>query len=225
MPLETASAADALAQATEELGLVFQAGQVAQLLGHLHLLERWNKVYNLTAIRNPSEMLRQHLVDSLSVINPLRMHLSSRSAGKVLDVGSGAGFPGLTIAISEPGLKVICVDSVGKKVSFLRQVLAELGIKNASAEHARIETIPPLDCDVITSRAFASLQDFTRLTEPHLAIDGVWMAMKGRHPDEEIAALPATVEVFHVEQLRPPGLEGERCLIWMRRRQAQIPHG
>ncbi len=210
-----------LEQAAHELGIDLQPKQIEQLLGHLALLGRWGKVYNLTAIREPGEMLRQHLIDSLAAIPPLRHRLQQRdktSAAKVLDVGSGAGFPGLTIAIAMPETEVVCVDSVGKKAGFIRQAIAELGVGQARAEHARIEDLKPIGADIITSRAFASLADFIRLTRSHLAPRGAWMALKGRHPDPEIAALPDEIEVFHVEQLHPPGLAGERCLVWMRSR-------
>ncbi|WP_418317832.1 16S rRNA (guanine(527)-N(7))-methyltransferase RsmG [Piscinibacter sakaiensis] len=218
MPLESAAAQ--LEQAADKLGISLDSRQIGQLVGHIDLLAKWNKAYNLTAVRDPADMVRQHLVDSLAIVPPLRRHLQAASGDEsatLVDVGSGAGFPGLTIAIALPACQVTCVDSVGKKVGFIRQVIAELGLQNARALHARIEDLSPLAADVITSRAFASLNDFTRLTRSHLSEGrGTWMAMKGRRPDDELAALPAAVDVFHVEHLHPPDLDGERCLVWMR---------
>ena len=191
------------------------APQADQLLAYLDLLAKWNKVYNLTAIRDPLQMLTQHLADSLAVIAPLRRHLGERSAS-LLDVGSGGGLPGVVIAVMQPGCQVTCVDAVAKKASFIRQVAGELGLSNLHAVHARVEQMDAAGFDLITSRAFASLDDFTRLTAGKLAAEGVWLAMKGRRPDEEIAALPVSVKVFHVEHLTVPGLDAERCLVWMR---------
>ena len=182
------------------------------------LLARWNATYNLTAVRDPAEMRVQHLADCLAVVEPLRRQLGQRAA-RLLDVGSGGGLPGVVLAVADANWDVTCVDAVGKKAAFIRQVAAELALPNLHAEHARVEALkkaPPFD--VIASRAFASLADFVRLTRPLLAADGVWMAMKGKRPDDEIAALPADTEVFHVEPLAVPGLDAERCLVWMRPR-------
>ena len=188
---------------------------MAALTGYLDLLERWNATYNLTAIRERQEMLAQHLADCLAVLPALQQHAASRPIS-VLDVGSGGGLPGVVIAILMPTWQVTCVDAVAKKAAFVRQVAGTLGLANLQVLHARVEALQSLRCDVIVSRAFASLADFVRLT-PHLrAANGVWLAMKGRVPDAEIAALPTDIEVFHVEQLQVPGLSAQRCLIWMR---------
>jgi 16S rRNA (guanine527-N7)-methyltransferase len=136
---------------------------------------------------------------------------------RLLDVGSGGGLPGVLIAVLCPGLQVSCVDTVGKKAAFIRQVGAELGLRNLRAEHARVEQLPGR-YDLITSRAFATLADFVALTRERLMPEGLWLAMKGKRPDEEIAALTTDVEVFHVEPLAVPGLDAERCLVWMRLR-------
>ncbi|WP_374315459.1 16S rRNA (guanine(527)-N(7))-methyltransferase RsmG [Aquabacterium sp.] len=194
-------------------------GQVAGLLGYVEMMSRWNKTYNLTAVRDPQDMLRLHLLDSLVVRAPLWRHLGEQPSA-VLDVGSGGGLPGVVLAITMRQLEVTCVDAVAKKTAFVRQVAAELKLPNLRAQHARVETLPAKPWPVITSRAFASLLDFVSLTRGLLAPGGVWMAMKGKVPDEEIAALPSGVEVFHVEQLRVPGLDAERCLVWMRDTQA-----
>lgn len=200
-----------------QLGLSLDDTRLGQLLAYLALIARWNRVYNLTAVRDPQEMLTQHLLDSLAAVPPLRRHTGGAPA-RVLDVGSGAGLPGVVFAIACPELQVTCVDTVAKKATFIRQVAAELGLRHLRAEHARIETLAPARADVVTSRAFASLQDFVSLTEAHLAPGSVWLAFKGKAPTEEIATLPATVEVFHVEQLDVPGLQAERCLVWLRPR-------
>jgi 16S rRNA (guanine527-N7)-methyltransferase len=202
--------------AAAAVGVPLDDGTAERLLRYLALLQRWNATYNLTAVRDPEEMLVQHLFDCLAVIAPLRRQLPG--AGRLLDVGSGGGLPGVVIAAVCADVQVTCVDTVGKKAAFIRQASAELALPNLRAEHARVEALKQAPFDVITSRAFASLADFTRLTRHLLAPTGVWMAMKGKRPDEEIAALPAGVDVFHVEQLNVPGLNADRCLVWMRPR-------
>lgn len=191
--------------------------QVSQLLDYLDLIAKWTQVYNLTAVRDPAEMLTHHLLDSLAVITPLRRHLTSAglSRASLLDVGSGAGLPGVVIAVCCPEVAVSCVDTVAKKAAFIRQAALSLKLANLAGIHARVETISQ-PFDVICSRAFASLHDFTQWSVGALASAGIWLAMKGKHPADEIAALPASVEVFHVEQLAVPGLAAERCIVWMR---------
>lgn len=205
-----------LAAGIRALGLDLAPPQRGQLLDHLDLMQKWTRVYNLTAVRDPQQMLAQHLLDSLAVVAPLRRHTGGAPAA-LLDVGSGAGLPGVVIAICCPELKVDCVDTVAKKAAFVRQVAATLRLPNLRGLHERVERLAG-PYDVITSRAFASLPDFVSWSVAALAPQGVWMAMKGRHPEEEIAALPPEVEMFHVEQLRVPNLDAERCLVWMRRR-------
>ncbi len=160
-------------------------------------------------------LLTHHLLDSLAVLPALRRHLAGRAA-RVLDVGSGGGLPGVVLALMQPELSVTCVDTVGKKASFIRQVAGDMKLRNLVAEHARVEALRLPAFDVVTSRAFASLGDFTRLTRALVGPQGVWMAMKGKLPTEEMAALPAECDVFHVEQLAVPGLDAERCLLWIR---------
>jgi 16S rRNA (guanine527-N7)-methyltransferase len=183
---------------------------------YLSLLAKWNSAYNLTAVRDPAKMRVQHLADCLAVVEPLRGRLGIDKPVRLLDVGSGGGLPGVVLAIAEPAWDVTCVDAVGKKAAFIRQVAAELELPNLHAEHARVERLHAPLFDVITSRAFASLADFTRLTDALLAPAGIWMAMKGKRPDDELAALPPNVTAFHVEPLAVPGLQAERCLVWMR---------
>lgn len=192
--------------------------QVGQLLDYLDLIAKWTKVYNLTAVRDPAEMMTHHLLDSLAAIAPLRRHLQQAGLGqgaRLLDVGSGAGLPGVVIAVCCPAVAVTCVDTVAKKAAFIKQAALALKLPNLTGLHARVETITQ-PFDVICSRAFASLADFTQWSAAALAPQGVWMAMKGKHPADEIAALPTTAEVFHVEQLAVPGLAAERCLLWLR---------
>lgn len=189
-----------------------------RLLAYLDLISRWNRVYNLTAVRDPQEMLVQHLLDSLAVVQPLSEALAKQSGdagSRVLDVGSGAGLPGVVIAILRPQLTVVCVDAVAKKARFIQQVATELGLRRLQAQHTRIEDLQLPAFGVVTSRAFASLLDFVTLTRRQLAPGGVWMAMKGKAPEEEIAALPADVNVTAVQQLQVPGLDAQRCLVWM----------
>ncbi|OGB32718.1 MAG: 16S rRNA (guanine(527)-N(7))-methyltransferase [Burkholderiales bacterium RIFCSPLOWO2_12_FULL_61_40] len=199
-------------------GLELNDAQIAGLLAYLDLIQKWTKVYNLTAVRDPAEMLTHHLLDSLAVIVPLRRRLAPLAlpAVRLLDVGSGAGLPGVVIAICCPDITVHCVDTVGKKAAFIQQVAVALKLPNLRGVHARVENLTDT-YQVVSSRAFASLVDFTQWSGAALAEEGVWMGMKGKHPADEIAALPATVSVFHVEQLVVPGLDAERCIVWMRK--------
>ncbi len=213
MPPERAN----LTEGAAALGVALDDRQVDTLLGFLALLTKWNRVYNLTAVRDPSEMLVQHLLDSLTAVVPLR-RWAADAPQRVLDVGSGAGLPGFVIATLMPALDVTCVDAVGKKASFIRQAAVELGIRNLHAAHSRVEALTGQRFDLITSRAFATLADFVALTRDRLAPDGVWLAMKGKTPSDEITALASEIEVFHVEQVQVPGLDAERCLVWMRKR-------
>lgn len=210
-----------LEQAARALGLSLDDRQLTGLLRYLDLLKRWNAVYNLTAVREPDRMLRQHLVDCLAVVPALQRTLAARPGGagqqRLLDVGSGGGLPGVVLALVDPGLQVTCVDAVAKKAGFVRQVAAELGLPNLRAEHARVEALDASSpFDIISSRAFASLLDFVTLTRPLLAPGGAWLAMKGAKPDDEMAALPTDIDVFHVEPLAVPGLDARRCIVWMR---------
>jgi 16S rRNA (guanine527-N7)-methyltransferase len=204
-----------LRQGLAALSLELADAQVGQLLAYLDLIQKWTKVYNLTAVRDPQEMLTHHLLDSLAVIAPLRKQLHGLTDVRLLDVGSGAGLPGVVIAVCCPDIKVDCVDTVGKKAAFIQQAAVQLKLSNLRGVHARVESLTD-KYTVISSRAFASLVDFTTWSRQALAEQGVWMGMKGKHPADEIAALPAEVKVFHVEQLSVPGLEAERCILWMR---------
>ncbi|MDP1688161.1 MAG: 16S rRNA (guanine(527)-N(7))-methyltransferase RsmG [Hydrogenophaga sp.] len=205
----------------QSLQLALDARQVDLLLDYLGLLQKWNKVYNLTAVRDPAEMMTHHLLDSLAAIKPLLQQVGDRPV-KLLDVGSGGGLPGVVIAIACPQIGVTCVDTVAKKAAFIQQAAATLKLPNLRGLHARVESLNALSgqgFDVVCSRAFASLVDFTNWSQAALNPGGVWMAMKGKHPGDELATLASEageVEVFHVEQLRVPGLDADRCIVWMR---------
>lgn len=208
----------ALLAGLRELGLSLTDAQVDQLLAYQDLIAKWNKVYNLTAVRDPQEMLRHHLLDSLAAISPL-LRQTGGQAVKLMDVGSGGGLPGVVIAITCPQIEVHCVDTVLKKATFIQQVAASLKLPNLRGIHARVESLKAEEgsgYDVVCSRAFASLVDFTTWSRSALKPGAVWMAMKGKHPVDELAALPADVSVFHVEQLVVPGLDAERCIVWLR---------
>jgi 16S rRNA (guanine527-N7)-methyltransferase len=206
-----------------ELGL--DATLADRLLDYLALLVKWNGVYNLTAVREPAAMLRQHLLDSLSIVAPLAARLAQRDgapAGRIVDVGSGAGLPGIVLALAWPRADVVLVEPVGKKAAFLRQCQGELALTNLHVEATRVESLGAPEAgqapDLVVCRAFASLADFAtaidRLVGPHTLI----AAMKGAAPDDEIAALPADWAVTEVLPLRVPDLDVTRHLVLMRRR-------
>ncbi len=207
----------ALQSGAQALGLELTDAQIDQLLEFLALLQKWNKVYNLTAVRDPQEMLTHHLLDSLAAVAPLRRQVATLGQGvRLLDVGSGGGLPGVVFAICCPDVDVSCVDTVGKKAAFIQQAAVALQLRNLHGLHARVETLTT-PFDIISCRAFASLPDFVVWSRAALAAPhGVWLAMKGKRPDDEVAALPPDVQVFHVEPLTVPGLDAERCIVWMR---------
>ena len=203
-----------LRSGAQALGLVLTDAQIQHLLDYAALIQKWNKVYNLTALRDPADMLTHHLLDSLTAIAPLRRHTQGQPI-QVLDVGSGGGLPGVVLAICMPELNVSCVDTVAKKAAFVQQVAVSLKLPNLRGLHARVESLTD-PYQVICSRAFASLPDFVTWSRSALSEGGVWMAMKGKHPQGEIDALPTDVQVFHVEPLTVPGLDVERCMVWMK---------
>jgi 16S rRNA (guanine527-N7)-methyltransferase len=203
----------------QALDLALGDAQVAALLDYVDLIQKWTRVYNLTAVRDPQDMLTHHLLDSLAVVRPLRQQLATLGHGesvRVLDVGAGAGLPGVVLAICCPSMTVHCVDTVAKKAAFVQQAAVSLKLPRLHGIHARVESLTE-PYDVVCSRAFASLVDFTQWSVGALAPQGVWMAMKGKHPQAELLALDPAVQVFHVEPLQVPGLDAERCLVWMRR--------
>ena len=193
------------------LALPLGAGQQERLLQYLVLLEKWNQVYNLTAVRDLTKMVGAHLLDSLSVVPFL-------SGENVLDVGSGAGLPGIPIAVAKPQCEVTLLDSNHKKAAFLRQAVAELALGNTNVVCERVESwVAPKGFDVIISRAFSDLGEFASLTGRLLASSGVIAAMKGLHPFEELERLPAGFRVKEVRALQVPGLEAERHLVLIER--------
>jgi 16S rRNA (guanine527-N7)-methyltransferase len=214
---------DELATGATQLGLSLSEAQLDTLLQYAAMLLKWNQVYNLTAIRSPAEVLTHHLLDSLAAVQPLRRYLETQglSDAAVLDVGSGGGLPGIVLTIACPELRVTCVDTVSKKAAFIQQAAIQLPRQvmggRLASRHARVESLDT-PFDVVCSRAFASLPDFTQWSSKALKPGGAWMAMKGQVPDAEIAALPAGIEVFHVEQLAVPSLEAQRCIVWLRDR-------
>jgi 16S rRNA (guanine527-N7)-methyltransferase len=213
------------------LGLDLPEGAEAKLLAYLALLDKWNRVYNLTAVRDTERMVSHHLLDSLAAVPVFDGVLTRASRSSqpsplegeeanvmptinVLDVGSGGGLPGIPLAISRPELQVTLIDSIAKKTAFLLQAKAELGLKNLNVVTGRVEDYRPgAGFDVITSRAFSDLKEFVTLTRHLLNPTGQWLAMKGLMPHEEVASLPDWVRVSANHALVVPGLEATRHLI------------
>jgi 16S rRNA (guanine527-N7)-methyltransferase len=209
-----------LTEACRALELPITDAQQDKLLRYVEQMQRWNRTYNLTAVRDAGQMLVQHVFDSLAVVRPIE---SAIGAGplKIMDVGSGGGLPGVVLAILHEQWQVQCVDAVDKKMSFVRQMSGALSLPNLQATHARVETLPLANCDVVVSRAFASLSDFANLAGLHVREEGTLLAMKGRNPEDEIATLHAqgVWQVHRIETLQVPELDAQRCLVWMRRAQ------
>jgi 16S rRNA (guanine527-N7)-methyltransferase len=215
MTTQAGDASQRLLQGAAALGVTLTELQSMQLLAYLRLFQQWNRVYNLSAVRDEADMLTHHLLDAMALVPALRRQGAGRSL-RVLDVGSGGGLPGVVLAVCCPELHIDCVDTVGKKAAFVQQVAAHLRLSNLRGVHARVEQLNADAFDVITCRAFAALPDFVRWSKHALAEGGVWVAMKGKVPEQEMAALPQEVQVFHVEPLQVPGLDAQRCLVWLR---------
>jgi 16S rRNA (guanine527-N7)-methyltransferase len=204
--------AEQLSAGIARLGIEVSPEAQQKLLAYLELMAKWNRVYNLTALRNPGEWVTHHLLDSLSVLPHIRGSL-------VVDVGSGAGLPGLVLAIVRPDWKVVSVEAVDKKAAFQRQAAAELALTNFRVEGCRVEDLEiEGGVDTVVSRAFSSLADFVGLTRHLLKAGGHWVAMKGRLPRNEIDALPEGVRLAEVTELKVPGLNAERCVVLMNER-------
>lgn len=196
-----------LAAGIAALGLVLPADGEARLLAYLALLDKWNRVYNLTAVREPERMVSHHLLDSLAAVPYF-------GGPAVLDVGSGGGLPGIPLAIARPDLRVTLIDSIAKKTAFLLQAKTELGLANVTVATGRVEDFrPETGFDVVTSRAFSDLREFVALTRHLLNAGGRWLAMKGLYPNEEIAVLREDVKVSADYELFVPGLDASRHLI------------
>ena len=203
--------ADELSRGARQLGIDLSDSQHSQLLAYLALLIKWNKAYNLTAVRDPDEMVSRHLLDSLSVVPFI-------AGDRWLDVGSGGGMPGIPLAILFPEMKVTVLDSNGKKTRFLTQVKLELKLDNLEVIHSRVEAFKPeLPFTGIVSRAFSSLEDFTEWTRHLGDTDTRWLAMKGLHPADELVALPTDFHLDSAQALTVPGCQGQRHLLILRR--------
>ena len=205
--------AEELAQGAQTLGVDLSAQQQEQLLAYLALLIKWNKAYNLTAVRDPDEMVSRHLLDSLSVVPYV-----AEGGDTWLDVGSGGGMPGIPLAILFPERRFTLLDSNGKKTRFLTQVKLELKLANLEVIHSRVEAFTPaVPFTGICSRAFSSLQDFSSWTRHLGDTDTRWLAMKGVHPDDELQALPDDFKLAATHVLKVPGCQGQRHLLILRR--------
>ncbi len=203
--------ASRLATGAKQLGIDLTSEQSRLLLAYLALLDKWNRAYNLTAVRDPAEMVGRHLLDSLSILPYV-------SRGRWLDAGSGGGMPGIILTIMRPEDEFTLLDSNGKKTRFLTQARVELGLQNMQVINSRVETfVPEQAFDGIVSRAFSSLADFTGLTR-HLGTPATrWLAMKGLYPEEELTTLPVDFQLQESAQLAVPGCEGSRHLLILRR--------
>lgn len=200
-----------LVKGAREMGVLLTDQQQTQLLAYLALLNKWNKAYNLTAVRNPDEMVSRHLLDSLSVLPFI-------TGRRWLDVGSGGGMPGVILAIMQPDAEFTLLDSNGKKTRFLTQVKLELGLDNLQVVNSRVEAFQPEEpFDGIVSRAFSSLADFTNLTRHLSTTETTWLAMKGLYPDSELQALADDFIVQQSEELAVPGCQASRHLLILRR--------
>ena len=195
-----------------ELHLALDDAAIERLLDYVDLLQRWNAAYNLTAVRDPAEMVTRHLLDSLAILPHVR-------GATLADLGSGAGLPGIPLAIAAPEREVLLVDSNGKKARFLREAVRRLGLARTRVAESRVENVAgTFDC--ITARAFASLGEMLAWGGHLLAPDGRWLALKGRFPQDELAALPDEFVIENIVPLRVPGLDAERHLVVIRRRAA-----
>jgi 16S rRNA (guanine527-N7)-methyltransferase len=207
------SLAQRLHRGSEVLGLHLSDAQCQHLLTYIDLLQKWNRVYNLTAVKDPEHMLTQHVLDCLAVVWPLKETVPL--AKNLLDVGAGGGLPSVILAIACPELTVVAVDAVAKKTAFIQSAAHALGLTNLQAQHTRVESLSQT-FDVVSARAYASLTDLVLSSRACLAPNGWWMAMKGAVPTEEITHLPSDIEVVQTQRLSVPDLDAQRCLVWMR---------
>lgn len=192
------------------LNIPMSPAQVTLFLTYVRMMARWNQTYNLTAIRDPERMLTEHVLDSLAILPHLY------DVKTILDVGTGAGLPGIPLAIARPDLHVVLLDSNNKKTAFVTQMKIELGLKQVEVESKRVERFhPKKPFDRIVTRAFSSLSEMVGLTRPLLAPDGLWLAMKGVYPQDEIDALPEDIRVTRVDPIIVPGLDAQRHLVSM----------
>lgn len=205
---------ESLARGVDALRLAASPGQISALAAFLRLLEKWNRVYNLTAVRELPDMVAKHVLDSLTA-QPFLHGVS------VLDVGTGAGLPGIPLAIMQPQRQFTLLDSAGKKIRFVRHVAAELRLENVLTEEQRVEDYgPPVPFDTVVCRAFAELRDFVQCCGSLVAPGGRLLAMKGRFPEPELSVLPAGWPAVDIETVRIPGLDVQRHMIVMERAMA-----
>jgi 16S rRNA (guanine527-N7)-methyltransferase len=210
---EGAPMTDALRTGIDLLRIAIDRAAQDKLLAYVELLDKWNRTHNLTAIREREQMITHHLLDSLAVLP----HLPATVGLRVADVGSGGGMPGIPLAIARPDWHATLIDSNHKKTSFLTQAAIELPLPNVAVVTARVEDVVPLSSfDIVISRAYSTLSTFTEQTGHLLAPDGRWVAMKGALPNDEMAALPATIRVEATPLLQVPGVDGERHLVIMK---------
>lgn len=196
----------------QHMGIALAVPQQLQLLAFVELLKKWNSTYNLTALRDEQAVISHHILDSLTLLPYVEQ------ARGLIDVGSGGGMPGIPIAIARPDLPVALLDANSKKTSFLQQAVIELGLNNVQVITGRVEAMVGEQFDVVTSRAFAELGDFVSITKQLMAKGGIWAAMKGVCPYEEIAQLPDSVEVVRVDKLNVPNLGAERHMVVVRKK-------
>lgn len=207
--------------AAAQLGITLSAPQLRQMHDYIALLERWNAVHNLTALRDKDELLASLVFDSLTLAAALVRHSEGRQL-RVLDVGSGSGFPAAVIAVVRPTWAVHAIDSVSKKTAFIQQAAVESRIANLHSLSGRVEKLPAaLQFDAVVSKAFGSLRALVVSTDRLLEPGGIWVAQKGKYPASELAELPTEVEAFHVEPVTVPELDEERCLVWLRRSESR----
>ena len=208
-----AGLAKQIAAGTTELDLPVSTAQIDRFVAYIRLIERWNLTYNLTAIRNPSDMVANHVLDCLAAAQAIIQERGPGAGRRLLDVGTGAGLPGLVVAAVSPERDVVCIDSVGKKAAFVRQAAALLELRNVTVLHDRVENVRSTAFDEIVSRAFATLADFVQTTRHLLREEGVWIAMKAKLTANELE--PLSVHPYRVQPLHVPGLTAERCLVWI----------
>lgn len=208
-----------IVDAGQAMGLSIDNLQAEAMQTYVGQLHKWNRTYNLTAIRQPGQMLVQHVFDSLSILPSLDKILYKKTVS-VMDIGAGAGLPGLILAIMRPSWQVTCVDAVEKKIAFIRQMAGVLALPNLHATHGRVESLESGNADLVISRAFAALADFAGLAGRHVRPQGWLVAMKGHQPSEEATALEQLTDwrIDHVQALHVPELDAQRCLVWMSRK-------
>lgn len=218
-----ASLGSKLSLALEEIGITATEKQFDQLMMYINELQKWNKTYNLTAIKDPQEMLIQHVFDSLAILPSFKRRglIEKESQVKIIDVGSGAGLPGAILSIMWPEARVDCVDTVQKKIAFISNIAAKLDLPNLKGIHARIERCDQMNADIVISRAFASLSDFSRLAGVHVKANGHLVSMKSKQVQQDVAELQATVTDWTTEMIEPitvPQLDAQRYLVWLIRK-------